>query len=370
MTIGRFMKLNCRTVFILIISAITVFQVKGQGLTETDHAVARFRQYYNSKNYDSIFYMMSPRIQGLMKLDKTKEVMSQLYGQMGELQSVKYDRQEDKLTYYNATFQNTALELIASLDKEGRLDAFRFIPTKEQQAKAAEKQKEKMAGATDIVLETANGGIFGTLTMPVSDLKVPVVLLLAGSGPTDRDGNNTMGVSCDTYLMLADSLRKAGIACVRYDKRGIGQSKASMRDEASVTFDTMVSDAVGYIKMLRADSRFSDVIVMGHSEGSLIGMIAAQKGAVNKFISIAGVAEPADKIIKAQLKAQSDELMSAAGAIMDSLKKGYDVKNIPASLTSLFRPSVMPYLRSWLRYDPQKEIKKLKTLIGKHIKKK
>ena len=120
--------------------------------------------------------------------------------------------------------------------------------------------------------------------------KIPVALIIAGSGPTDRNGNNTMGLQTDVYKMLAHALSAYGIATVRYDKRGIGASKAAMKSESDLRFDTYIDDAKDWVKLLKADKRFSGIIIIGHSEGSLIGTNASVKN-VNKFISLAGVAK-------------------------------------------------------------------------------
>jgi pimeloyl-ACP methyl ester carboxylesterase len=161
------------------------------------------------------------------------------------------------------------------------------------------------------------------------------------------------------YKMLADSLLLHGIASLRYDKRGVGESKAVVKSEASGKFEDLVDDAAGFIKMLKADHRFSKVIVLGHSEGSLIGMIAAGRTKSDAFISVAGPGERIDKIIERQLAAQSPQLAAEATVIFDSLGRGYAVQKPDQELLFLFRPSVQPYLMSWLRYDPREEIKKL-----------
>jgi uncharacterized protein len=101
------------------------------------------------------------------------------------------------------------------------------------------------------------------------------------------------------------------------------------------------------------------VIVIGHSEGSLIGMVAAANAGAKKFISIAGTAQPIDEILMEQLQASSKELHDMSVPILDSLKKGLLVTNVDRKLATIFRPSVQPYMISWLKFNPQKEIKKL-----------
>ena len=328
-----------------------------QGHELVDGVVSKFQQYFNAGQTDSLYAMMSPRIQQLMPIDKTKAMMEQLHGQMGDLVSYKFSSREGKMTYYKVAFKNTNVLLVASTDDNNKMDVFRFMPDKTEEKKMAE------AGASEISITRSGAVIHGTLTMPDLKGKVPVVLVIAGSGPTDRDGNSTMGVTSASYRLLADSLRNAGIACVRYDKRGIGASMAASQSEAEMSFDDMVNDASGFIELLNKDDRFSGVTVAGHSEGSLVGMLAAAKAGAKKYISIAGIADPADKVLKLQLSSQSAEMAKQAGVIMDSLKKGFDVKNVSSDLSILFRPSIQPYMRSWLKYNPQTEIKKLKIPV-------
>ncbi|RPI00980.1 MAG: alpha/beta hydrolase [Ignavibacteriae bacterium] len=207
-----------------------------------------------------------------------------------------------------------------------------------------------------IILLTKTGQIFGTVTTPKEFTKIPVALIIAGSGPTDRDCNGPL-IKCDAYKKLAYGLAANNIASLRYDKRGIAESKAAMKNESDIRFDDYVNDAKEWIQMLKHDSRFSKVIVIGHSEGSLIGMIAAP--AADKFISIAGAGQSADKIIKEQLRAQPKEVQDLSYPIIDSLAKGKIADHVNPMLQSLFRLSVQPYLISWFKYDPQIEIQKL-----------
>jgi uncharacterized protein len=216
------------------------------------------------------------------------------------------------------------------------------------------------AGIPDepITLETKTGEIEGTLLYPASTEKLPVVLIIAGSGPTDRNGNNPM-MTNNSLKMLAEGLFKYGIASVRYDKRGIAESKDAGLQESDLRFEHYVEDAKNWVDMLTKDSRFSDIIIIGHSEGSLIGMIASQKTEVRKFISIAGVGVPAGELLREQLKAQPPVILNQALPIIEKLEKGETENNVPQILFSLFRPSVQPYIISWFKYDPQKEISKL-----------
>jgi len=218
------------------------------------------------------------------------------------------------------------------------------------------------AAETSIALQTATGTIAGTLLLPARGKSVPVVLLIAGSGPTDRDGNSVMLPGKNNALkLLAGALAARGIASVRYDKRGIGASAAAMTAEKDLRFDTYVDDAAGWIKLLRANPRFTKIVVAGHSEGALIGAIAAERGGVAAYVSLEGAGRPADTVIREQLRpALAPAMLAQADAILAQLKAGKLYSgDVPAGLENLFRPSVQPYLISWFKYDPALEVGKL-----------
>jgi len=225
----------------------------------------------------------------------------------------------------------------------------------------AQDKKQDTYKESNVILKINNDQLFGTLTVPDLTKKYPVALIIAGSGPTDRDGNNPM-MKNNSLKMLAEALAKNGIASLRYDKRGIGESKASAISESSLVFENYTEDAKSWINFLKQDKRFSQLVIIGHSEGSLIGMIAGAKA--NKFISIAGAGDSADKIIKAQIASKSNkQIEEMTFPIIDSLKTGNTVKKVDPMLNSLFRSSIQPYLISWFKYNPQTEIKKLNVPI-------
>jgi hypothetical protein len=220
--------------------------------------------------------------------------------------------------------------------------------------------KDTTLSETNVVLKTKTGEIFGTLTTPKRFSKIPVALIIAGSGPTDRNCNQPT-MKCDAYKKLAHELAGKNIATLRFDKRGIAASKAALKSESDIRFDNYISDAIDWIGLLKQDKRFTTIIVIGHSEGSLIGMVAARKA--DKFISIAGAGRPIDEILKEQLSAQPKEIQDLSYPIMDSLKVGKEVKIVNPKVAFLFRASVQPYLISWFNYNPQTEIKKLTVPI-------
>lgn len=219
------------------------------------------------------------------------------------------------------------------------------------------------ANKNEIILETATGQIKGTLLVPVAmKYKVPVVLIIAGSGPTDRDGNNPMMIN-NSLKLLAQGLLEQGIASVRFDKRGIAASANAVVQESDLRFETYIKDVQDWINLLKSDKRFSKIVVLGHSEGSLIGMIAAQQKEVAKFVSLAGAGFPAGDILREQLKSQPPVVLDLSLPIIEKLENGETVSDVPQMLHSLFRPSVQPYMISWFKYNPQIEIAKLNKPI-------
>ena len=214
----------------------------------------------------------------------------------------------------------------------------------------------------NLSIDTETGKISGTLLIPNKTVPVPIALIIAGSGPTDRDGNQP-NMKNNSLRYLAESLTKNGIATLRYDKRLIGQSKTS-QSESEIRFEDYISDAKKWISTIKQDPRFSKIIVIGHSEGSLIGMIAARESDADLFISLAGVSKPADQIILEQTKGMlPPDLFNETVKILDSLRCGKTVRKVNPNLAMLFRPDVQPYMISWIKYNPSKEIQKLEIPI-------
>ena len=210
-------------------------------------------------------------------------------------------------------------------------------------------------------LKTAGGTLYGTLLVPDSPRRVPAVLLIAGSGPTDRNGNSTLLPGPNNSLkLLAEGLAARGIASLRFDKRGIAASKEAGLSEKDVRFDTFVDDAAAWAARLHEDLRFTSVTIVGHSEGALIGALASQRGAAVSFVSIAGVSRTADVVLRGQLAGKlPPDLLEISERTLTALKSGKTVDDVPPPLAALYRPSVQPYLVSWFRYDPIVELKKL-----------
>jgi pimeloyl-ACP methyl ester carboxylesterase len=168
----------------------------------------------------------------------------------------------------------------------------------------------------------------------------------------------------NSLKMLAEGLAMNGIASLRYDKRGVGESANAITSEADLRFDTYIEDAVAFCEQLRADKRFSSVVIAGHSEGSLLGMVAAKRCNASGFISMAGAGRPAADILRAQLAGKlPPALATQSDAILKDLEAGKTTANPPAELFAIYRPSVQPYMISWFRYDPAKSIAALNVPV-------
>lgn len=216
-----------------------------------------------------------------------------------------------------------------------------------------------------VTISIPHGQLTGTLLLPDGKGPFPVALIIAGSGPTDRNGNGPM-LNTDAYKKLAEGLAEHGIATLRYDKRGIGASNVN-QTEAEVRFDDFVNDAIALTAFLERDKRFNSVSIIGHSEGSLIGIIAAERDShVRALVSLEGAGRNLAAIIDEQVRANPNNppnIVKEVESTNASLLAGKTVPNPDPMLTALFRPSVQPFLISEYKYDPAKEIAKLKIPV-------
>lgn len=213
------------------------------------------------------------------------------------------------------------------------------------------------AGDSPVTLDTPTGTLHGSLWLPAAAGadRLPLVLIIAGSGPTDRDGNSAgLPGPNHSLKLLAQGLAEGGWASLRFDKRGVAASAAAGPRESDLRLDTYVQDAAAWLRLLRADGRFGALVVLGHSEGSLVAMLAAKEVAVDGLVSLAGPAAGASTVLRAQLAGKLPPPLAARNeAILQSLERGQTVADVPPELAALYRPSVQPYLISWFRLEPK-----------------
>lgn len=224
--------------------------------------------------------------------------------------------------------------------------------------------QETAALETPIDVTSLGRRIAGTLARPLSGAPSPVVLIIAGSGPTDRDGNNPLGIAADTYKELAAALAARSVASVRYDKRYVGESNVPPLDDAHERFDDEVADAIAWLRLLANDGRFRGVTVAGHSQGSLTGMLAAERVVPFAFVSLEGAGRDGGTIILEQIAARYPaDVTAKARAVIARLEAGETSADVPPALYTLLRPSIQPYLMSWIPYDPAAEIAQLRCPV-------
>jgi len=183
--------------------------------------------------------------------------------------------------------------------------------------------------------------IDGTLLRP-NDTKKPVLaIIIAGSGPTDRNGNQNF-VKNNSLKKLAESLSNANIATFRYDKRIVKQIQQRYVDP-NIMFDDFVTDAKSVISYFKAQNEFSKIYVLGHSQGSLVGMLAAKEN-VDGFVSLAGAGQSIDQVIMEQITKMDPKLVEGTKAALAELKSGKTTTTYPIALGAIFNPSTQPLI--------------------------
>ena len=199
--------------------------------------------------------------------------------------------------------------------------------------------------------------IDGTILLPDGVENPQLAIIIAGSGPTDRNGNQQM-MNTNSLKYLAEGLSENGIATFRYDKRIIKQMKDRTLTEESIRLDDFIEDAIAVIEYFKRSKSFSNIYIIGHSQGSLVGMIAAQ-GRADGFVSIAGAGQEIDDVIVDQLDKQAPGLKDNARQAFDDMRANGFAVNYSPGLASIFRKSIQPFMLTWMRFDPKIEIAKL-----------
>lgn len=199
--------------------------------------------------------------------------------------------------------------------------------------------------------------IEGTLIVPQIDKKPALAIIIGDSGPTDQNGNQQM-MENNSLKFLAEGLYANNIASFRYDKRLVKQMKLRSLNEKNIRFDHFIDDAVAILEHFKKDGRFSKIYIIGHGQGSLVGMVTAQNGA-DGFVSIAGAGQEIDDVIVAQLAEQAPGLVDNARTSFDDLRANGIAYNYSPGLASIFRKELQPFIFTWMQFDPQIEITEL-----------
>lgn len=199
--------------------------------------------------------------------------------------------------------------------------------------------------------------IDGTLIIPETAEKIPLAIIIGDSGPIDRNGNQQMSVN-NSLRFLAEALYENKIATFRFDKRIVKQMKRRTLNEKNTHFGDFIEDATVVLQYFKKDPRFSKIYIIGHGEGSLVGMVSAQNGA-DGFVSIAGAGQEIDDVIVDQLAQQAPGLVDNARSAFDDLRANGAAFNYSPGLASIFRTELQPFIFSWMLYNPKVEITKL-----------
>lgn len=210
---------------------------------------------------------------------------------------------------------------------------------------------------SETVLDAAGpkGPLKGTLLTPNSK-PTAVVLIVPGSGPTDRDGNNPLGVNASPYRLLAEGLAAKGFATLRIDKRGMFASAMAVEDANAVTIADYVDDVRSWVDVLRCHMHIPCIWVLGHSEGGVVALASAQDEDVCGVVLIATPGRPMGELLRGQLNAnpENEMLLKQALPIIDALehRRRVDITNMHPALQSLFNPAVQGFLINAFSYNP------------------
>ncbi|WP_375239968.1 alpha/beta hydrolase [Aurantibacter sp.] len=214
-------------------------------------------------------------------------------------------------------------------------------------------QQDSLYVAKEVEINTF---INGTLLTPNNSTKPNLAIIIAGSGPTDRDGNQNF-LKSNNLKKLAIGLSQNGVATFRYDKRIVKQIRKGNVDK-NMMFDDFVTDASSVLDYFKKTNAYNKIYMIGHSQGSLVGLLAA-KDKADGFISLAGAGQSIDNIIIEQVTKTAPQFKTDTERIFDVLKKGETTSDFPVALGSLFNLGVQPFIANWMLYNPVEEIAKL-----------
>ncbi|WP_240474625.1 alpha/beta hydrolase [Pseudodonghicola xiamenensis] len=208
-----------------------------------------------------------------------------------------------------------------------------------------------------ISLPGPSGPLRGAALLPENPRAA--VVIIPGSGPTDRDGNSPQGLSSDTYRLLAEALEARGIGSVRIDKRGMFGSAGALEDAEAATIAGYAEDAVAWAGALAGRTGQSCAWLAGHSEGGLVALAAvsgARSGPVCGVILLATPGRPLAALLREQLQANPENApyLDQLDRAVTVLERGamVDPETISPVLRPLFRAGLQRYMIQLFAYDP------------------
>jgi pimeloyl-ACP methyl ester carboxylesterase len=274
-----------------------------------------------------------------------------LLARLGSLQRVEFIGNQSGVDLYRGIFANGATIWAIAMSPARKIATLSFRPD------AASNNAPDPNG-----LDVATAGLSGTLRKPANVDRPPVVLLIAGSGPTDRNGNQP-GHEPGELRQIAEALAEHGIASLRYDKRAIGRSvvAASFRED-DLVIGSFVDDAAAWLAWLEQRADLGPRIVAGHSEGGLIAILLAKRVPVSAIVLLATPGRRLGDVTREQLRAAGmpKPILDEALATLAALERGESVANVSPPL---LRPSVQPFMRSLLAIDPPTELERARIPV-------
>lgn len=337
--------------YLLLFLCILFFAATAQ---QNDQVATHFFEQLGKENWEGAKENMDAGMKEKVSTEMLKGIWQQLEQSYGKWEAVISTKALKEGAYgvilADNRFAKAVITFRVVFDNTHRMAGF-FIAGNKPKASTLLPFEEK-----DTVVTTDGGILYGVLAKPASPQPWPVVLIIAGSGPTDHNGNNPLlpAPNGNSYQQLAAALADNGIASLRYDKRGIGQSGGFKKSSSATSLDDYTDDAIAWIDHLQKNTtQFKNVAVVGHSEGALIGIMAAGRRSFNRLVSLSGPGECMDKVLLAQLKPMlADSLYDAVTVTLNELREGRDPQQVPAALRTIFNPSLYAFWKSTFHYNP------------------
>lgn len=197
--------------------------------------------------------------------------------------------------------------------------------------------------------------INGTLLLPENNNSDNLVIIISDYGPTDRNGNQNFQKS-NILKKLAASLSENNIASYRYDKRSSIQVQSKNKDK-NIDFDDFVTDAKAVIDYFKTNNTFKKVYIIGHGQGSLVGLLASEKA--DGFISLSATGDNIGDFIVDQINNTARQFIDDTKRVVEKLKKGKTTTEYRRELSNMFHIDTQPFMISWMKYTPKDIIKTL-----------
>lgn len=346
-----------KLLFLLLIAA-TAITLSCKAQTNADVA-ATFVKAISSGQYEEAAQLFAPEAASAVNADVLKGGWAQITTMFGSYQSYQLPEGNKNANplVVSVKFEREAKGFGCRFNDKHQL--LGFVLSEAPEAKDAPPvTAPSLFKEEEVSVNTTGGTLKGTMMLPENyHSGMPAAIIIAGSGATDRNGNSGNKLNSNAYRMLAETLAAQGIASLRYDKRMIGASNNFGSDESKLRFDDFVTDAVNIGEYLRQQKQVTKLYIIGHSEGAMIGMLAANKLNAAAYVSLCGAGENIAATLKRQIP---DERVVP---ILDNLKNGIPTIDVPQEFQVVFRSSIQYYLISWMKYEPTTEIRKLKMPI-------